>query len=403
MDESDEDKENSVGKADDKEDDDAWVPNRSAEFRMKKKELDEKVIVLSAKKVKTGWVNGTSSRADVETVSSRKAISLVGGVLSGIGITEDDVTLSSRNFHRQRERRRLNLADSVKQSLDRTAWYALHWDGKKMNGKRNVDKSKDYVAVVLTNLLTGKETILDIPGLENGKAKETTDAIVKICEDWGILKRIVAVVFDTTSANSGCLQGIAVSLEKVIGHQLVNIYCRHHIFERIGGAIADTLFPSTCPKNAEFKPLLQGWGSLDLGLLDLLDLPPNRSVRSIVSDFVLWAKEVVVIKDFLRNDYYEMVALPLLLLGEFPAEIKFTIHAPGSISSARWMQRFICSMKVVLFSTQLVRNKIMTSEDIAAHKQLVLFLIMFYIRQWTEAPLVSLAATNDLSLFKSLM
>ena len=28
---------------------------------------------------------------------------------------------------------------------------------------------------------------------------------------------------------------------------------------------------------------------------------------------------------------------------------------------------------------------------------------MFYIRQWTEAPLTSLAANNDLSLFKSLM
>ena len=45
----------------------------------------------------------------------------------------------------------------------------------------------------------------------------------------------------------------------------------------------------------------------------------------------------------------------------------------------------------------------MTKGDIEMHAQLVLFIIIFYVRFWTEAPLISLAASNDLSLFKALM
>ena len=43
----------------------------------------------------------------------------------------------------------------------------------------------------------------------------------------------------------------------------------------------------------------------------------------------------------------------------------------------------------------------MTKADIEMHAQLVLFIILFYVRFWTEA--LTLAASNDLSLFKALM
>ena len=60
-------------------------------------------------------------------------------------------------------------------------------------------------------------------------------------------------------------------------------------------------------------------------------------------------------------------------------------------------------MKVVLFASQLIEKRIMTKGDIEMHAQLVLFIIIFYVRFWTEAPLITLAASNDLSLFKALM
>ena len=82
-------------------------------------------------------------------------------------------------------------------------------------------------------------------------------------------------------------------------------------------------------------------------------------------------------KGLLRKDYYEMVALPLLLLGRVPPDLHITIQAPGSIRIARWMQRFICSMKVVFFASQLIEKCIMTEGAIEMHAQLMLFIIIF--------------------------
>ena len=59
-------------------------------------------------------------------------------------------------------------------------------------------------------------------------------------------------------------------------------------------------------------------------------------------------------------------------------------------------------MKVLLFASQLLKLNVMTKDDIAAHEKLVIFLIMFYIRPWTEALLISLAPSNDLDLIKIL-
>ena len=134
----------------------------------------------------------------------------------------------------------------------------------------------------------------------------------------------------------------------------------------------------------------------------MIEVPHNRAIQTLIADYVDWATEVVSTNDFLRSDYYEMVALPLSLLGEVPRILKFTLRAPGSISSARWMQRFLSSMKVILFKSQLIHMNVMSENDILDHEKLVLFLIMFYIRPWTEASLITLAPSNDLKLFKAL-
>ena len=45
---------------------------------------------------------------------------------------------------------------------------------------------------------------------------------------------------------------------------------------------------------------------------------------------------------------------------------------------------------------------VMSENDILDHEKLVLFLIMFYIRPWTDASLITLAPRNDLKQFKTL-
>lgn len=176
--------------------------------------LEEQKIELSARDIKEGWIKTTAERADAEVISSRKLVSVVGGIFGGIGIKPDMVNLSRSGFQTRRGKERSKKAGLIKSSFNVDSWFALHWDGKKMGGHRHVDSATELLSIVVTDLQTGESTVLDIPALEHGKADDIMDAILAVLKDWKISSRIVALVFDTTNVNSGANTGVAVQLEK---------------------------------------------------------------------------------------------------------------------------------------------------------------------------------------------
>ena len=68
-----------------------WTPNIRTAYRMKSRLQDQTSVVLSAKTV-------TSRIADAEGIISRKAVSIIGGLFTGIGISGDLVTLSPKSI-----------------------------------------------------------------------------------------------------------------------------------------------------------------------------------------------------------------------------------------------------------------------------------------------------------------
>ena len=64
-------------------------------------------------------------------------------------------------MRRKRQKVRKAIADAVKegvaQELRDGGKYILHWDEKLLKGRRRVDGSREYMAVVLTNVITGGE------------------------------------------------------------------------------------------------------------------------------------------------------------------------------------------------------------------------------------------------------
>ena len=44
---------------------------------------------------------------------------------------------------------------SLKEELTMGQKFIIHWDEKKLDGRRHVDKQHEYMAVVLVNVITG--------------------------------------------------------------------------------------------------------------------------------------------------------------------------------------------------------------------------------------------------------
>ena len=69
------------------------------------------------------------------------------------------LNFSLSTMRRKRQKVRKAIADIVKegvsQELQEGHKYIVHWDEKMLKGRRRVDGSKEYMAVVLTNVVTG--------------------------------------------------------------------------------------------------------------------------------------------------------------------------------------------------------------------------------------------------------
>ena len=59
-------------------------------------------------------------------------------------------------------------------------------------------------------------------------------------------------------------------------------------------------------------------------------------------------------------------------------------------------------MKVALFGLQFIHPGTIKKEEFAAHSNLAVFYIIFYIRQWTQSPLFVDSAVNHMALMKEL-
>ena len=53
---------------------------------------------------------------------------------------------------------------------------------------------------------------------------------------------IKGLVFDTTSVNTGLVNGVVARLEKFTESGLLQLVCRHHIFELCCGAAAEVVY-----------------------------------------------------------------------------------------------------------------------------------------------------------------
>ena len=354
---------------------------------------------------KDSFLDNIALIADKTFTSSRNAVQIAAAALSTAGESEKDeisrLTISHRTLHRKRDELRLSSDKLITENWinkKQSSLFLLHWDEKTLRHLRQVDGSHAYMAVVLTDLHTEEEKILSIVEMENSGAEEGVSSVIEALRKWKINKKnIIGCVFDTTNTNSGWKSGIVVRLEKFLEQRIMHVYCRHHIFERMVNDVIDVyLGPSTAPEELSYKFLIDNWNKLKLCDWEVIQIDRRTQVDDIIAFTTKMHK-----LDF-RDDYQEIVNLTLILLGAFPDNSSYTVRPPGSISHARWMAKILCEFKIVLFSTQLIKLGLITEDEANSHKQLTLFLILYYVKPWMTATLASDAPVNDLILANSL-
>ena len=230
-----------------------------------------------------------------------------------------------------------------------------------------------------------------------GTGEQMATAMCNTIEEWGIVERIRAMCFDTTSSNTGCRNGACVLLEQKLEKELLYFACRHHIHEIILEAVFSACMrvPTSGPELQLFKRFQNQWQfinqeNFDHGLLDIgLD-------NTAIEDIVHFCKGQL--EQFQpRDDYQEFLELTIIILGEVP---KRGIHfvAPGALHRARWMAKAIYCLKIWLFRNQFT----LTRTEVNGIKSLNSWLVRYYVKSWFLSRCPISAPAHDLKWLKEL-
>jgi len=101
--------------------------------------------------------------------------------------------------------------------------------------------------------------------LSSGTGKEISSAVYDALNEWNMLEKVQAFVFDTTASNSGRLNGSCVLLEQMLNRPILFLACRHHILEIILQTVFSYSKLTTMfgPEIPIFKRFKNNWNQID--------------------------------------------------------------------------------------------------------------------------------------------
>ena len=220
----------------------------------------------------------------------------------------------SRRCHREQ------FADEVLKNFSPNASLTVHWDGKllpDLTGKKSVDHLP-----ILTSF--GEDTqLLLVPKIAAGTGKAQANAVYQALKDWGVQDSAQALCFDTTSANTGRVNGACVMIEQLLSRDLLCLACRHHILELIAAAAFKKVLPSSSSPNIQlFKRFKDNWEFIDQAKYEdaSTDEVAASGVEDIQEEMIKFNEGVWTTETQPRDDYRELMELTLLFLGRSPSQ-----------------------------------------------------------------------------------
>ena len=346
--------------------------------------------------------------ADVSGLSVRKQLQYTAALINAGGGDINDVSLSKTTIQRNKQTARTEMLSKIQnehQELwqNEDSFWALHWDGKTLKQTTHTESKKSVLAVVLKEIYTDFEILVDVMDMANGTGSEAeATKIMKALEKMKMqISKIVACSFDTTATNSGLNKGVVVQVQEALHHPVFQMACRHHILELVCGAICKNAFGSKTESPTEplFKRFAEIWCSIDTSTY-FSYVFKSRKLQRIKDDVLKFLWNWIQNGKTARGDYLELVELTIMFLGGSKLDSKaFTFKSPGAFHHARWMAKVIYTLKIALFQKQLAKIGFESLDVLDKITSLASFLALFYVKSWCNASLTTDAPVNDLELW----
>lgn len=235
-----------------------------------------------------------------------------------------------------------------------------HWVSKLVSSLTG--KKEEHVAILASgwdgSSNDANEKILEIPVITNSTGHAQKDAFIKCFSSWNLLDNLIALVFDTTSSNTGWKNGCAALVEKEVGHALLWTACRHHVYELHVRHVWDAVNGS---HNGPIEPILKMlqdiWDSISPEPTDItkFDWPEeNHPIHRQATIVLNWASRCLEENIFPRADYQELIELTVHYLGgDLPKGKMFNFKKPGAHHRARFMHNELYILKLVMLDQRI--------------------------------------------------
>lgn len=329
-------------------------------------------------------------------ISDRDAVHLVSALVETFGYNPAEMISSRSSIRRARQKLRIEKAGRIKtyfqgMTLDAAV---VHFDGKLFPDDTGTGKH-DRLAIIITSGDVDK--LLSVPILPDSTGREQAKAVYSELVEWELTEIVKGLCCDTTSSNTGRINGACTNLEQMLERPLLYFMCRHHMYELYLEAAFESKIPhSPGPYIRLFVKFKEIWQDIDQQNFDTFsdeDLVDFQIDRSEILDFI---ETVLTAKKQPRDDYEEFLKLAKIILGETKGA---TFRAPGAFNHTRWMSKAIYSLKMYLFREQLD----FTSEEEEKLKDVCVFIVKLYLKAWFTVPFAHKAPKLDLDFAKQVI
>ena len=208
--------------------------------------------------------------------------------------------------------------------------------------------------------------------------------------------------------NTGEINGVVKRLEASVGKNILQLACRHHIYELVCGAASEIVLgknepgkekkKTTAPYEPVFKKFCNSWEYIDKDTKYAFDTnSANRTLQGHIADSKTFLTRWLKNPKTMRDDYLEMAQLCLIYLGgTLPNEMSDArLRAPSAYHHARWMSKILYVLKIAMLKPHFIVN----IEEI---RSLALFYSVYYSTAWLTCTFATDAPLNDLNCIKTL-